>query len=86
MFIDVFFLLFSIKEKYNMEGVIYRFYNIMSNKSYIGQTIQEKRRENDYSWDLFNNKPIAHGVDGYYKVNRKGVKNDIDRAFNKRMK
>lgn len=46
----------------------------------------KKEIENDYSWDLFNNKPIAHGVDGYYKVNRKGVKNDIDRAFNKRMK
>ena len=46
----------------------------------------KKEIENDYSWDLFNNKPIANGVDGYYKVNRKGVKNDIDRAFNKRMK
>lgn len=31
-----------------MEGVIYRFYNVISNKSYIGQTIQEKRRENDF--------------------------------------
>jgi hypothetical protein len=40
----------------------------------------DKDMENDYSWNLFNQKPIAPGVGGYYKVNKLGVKKDIDDA------
>lgn len=43
-----------------------------------------KDLENEYSWDLFDKKPIANGVGGYYKVNKNGVEGDIERAFNKR--
>jgi hypothetical protein len=39
-----------------------------------------KDMENNYSWELFNQKSIAPGVGGYYNVNKLGVKKDIDDA------
>ena len=40
----------------------------------------DKDMENNYSWELFNQKSIAPGVGGYYNVNKLGVKKDIDDA------
>lgn len=40
----------------------------------------DKDMENDYSWNLFNQKSIAPGVGSYYSVNKMGVEKDIDNA------
>lgn len=46
----------------------------------------EKTAENDYSWNLFDKKPIANGEGIGYSVNKGGVDMDIDRAINRRNK
>ena len=40
--------------------------------------------ENDYSWDLFDRKPIAQGLDDYYKVGKGVVGREVDNAISMR--
>ena len=39
-----------------------------------------KKGDNEYSWNLFNQKSVAPGVGGYYNVNKFGIQKDIDDA------
>ena len=40
----------------------------------------DKDMENDYSWYLFNRKPIANGVSDFYKVGRGAVPREVNDA------
>ena len=42
--------------------------------------------ENDYSWNEFDNKSIAQGLDDYYKVSKKAVPGEVNYAIKKRNK
>lgn len=41
----------------------------------------DKDMENDYSWQRFDNKPIARSADGFYKINKSAVPSDVDNAL-----
>ena len=41
----------------------------------------DKDMENDYSWDRFNHKPIAQGIEPYYKVGKGAVPREVDDAL-----
>ena len=44
----------------------------------------DKDMENDYSWDLFDRKPIAQGIDDYYSVNKGAVPREVGNAIDRR--
>ena len=44
----------------------------------------DKDMENDYSWDRFDGKPIAQGLDPYYKVGKGVVGREVDDAISRR--
>ena len=44
----------------------------------------DKDMENDYSWERFDNKPIAKGLDDYYSVGKGAVSREIDNAIKAR--
>jgi len=46
----------------------------------------DKDMENDYSWDRFDHKPIAQGLDPYYSVGKGAVPREVDQAINMRNK
>lgn len=49
-----------------------------------GKDMDLKGAENDYSWDRFEHKPIAQGLDPYYKVGKRAVGRETDDAINMR--
>ena len=51
-----------------------------------GQDMDLKGAENDYSWDRFDHKPIAQGLDDYYKVGKGAVPRETDNALYMRNK
>lgn len=40
----------------------------------------DEDEDNNHSWELFNNKSIAHGVGSGYTVSKRGIPSDIERA------
>ena len=44
----------------------------------------DKDMENEYSWDRFDEKPIAQGIDDYYKVGKSAVPREVDDAISSR--
>lgn len=46
----------------------------------------DKDLENDYSWDKFDHKPIAQGLDDYYKVGKRAIPREVDDAITRRNK
>lgn len=44
----------------------------------------DKDMENDYSWDRFENKPMAPGLDNSYLAGKKSIPRDIDSAIAQR--
>lgn len=40
----------------------------------------DEDEDNNHSWELFNDKPIAPGVGGGYTVGKRGIPSDIERA------
>lgn len=49
-----------------------------------GEDMTQKDAENEYSWDRFENKPIAHGVGGYYTAGKRAIPTEIGNAIYKR--
>lgn len=49
-----------------------------------GKDMDLKGAENDYSWDRFDGKPIAQGLDPYYKVGKGAVGREVDDAISRR--
>lgn len=49
-----------------------------------GKDMDLKGAENDYSWDRFDGKPIAQGLDSYYKVGKGAVGREVDDAISRR--
>ena len=49
-----------------------------------GKDMDLKGAENDYSWDRFDGKPIAQGLDPYYKVGKGAVGREVDDAIDMR--
>ena len=49
-----------------------------------GKDMDLKGAENDYSWDRFEHKPIAQGLDPYYKVGKRAVGREVDDAISRR--
>ena len=49
-----------------------------------GKDMDLKGAENYYSWDRFEHKPIAQGLDPYYKVGKRAVGRETDDAINMR--
>ena len=49
-----------------------------------GGNMDLKGAENDYSWDRFDHKPIAQGLDSYYTVGKGAVPREIDKAISMR--
>ena len=41
----------------------------------------DKNMENDYSWDHFDNKSVAPGLDSYYTVGKGAIPREIDNAI-----
>ena len=41
----------------------------------------DKDMENEYSWEHFDNKPIAHGLDDYYTVGKDAIPREINKAI-----
>ena len=44
----------------------------------------DKDMENEYSWEQFDNKPIAHGLNDYYTVGKGAIPREIDNAITRR--
>lgn len=44
----------------------------------------DKDMENEYSWDRFEHKPIAPGLDPYYSVGKRAVPREVDNAIDMR--
>ena len=51
-----------------------------------GKDMTQKDVENDYSWDRFDKKPIAQGLDNYYKVGKGRIPDEVDDAIAMRNK
>lgn len=51
-----------------------------------GKDMDLKGAENYYSWDRFDGKPIAQGIDPYYKVGKGAVGREVDDAISRRNK
>ena len=51
-----------------------------------GKDMDLKGAENDYSWDRFNHKPIAQGLNSYYTVGKGAVPREVDDAIRMRNK
>ena len=49
-----------------------------------GNDMDLKGAENWYSWDRFDGKPIAQGLDPYYKVGKGAVGREVDDAISRR--
>jgi len=49
-----------------------------------GKDMDLKGAENYYSWDRFDGKPIAQGLDPYYKVGKGAVGREVDDAISRR--
>ena len=49
-----------------------------------GKDMDLKGAENYYSWDRFDGKPIAQGIDPYYKVGKGAVGREVDDAISRR--
>ena len=49
-----------------------------------GKDMDLKGAENEYSWDRFDGKPIAQGLDPYYKVGKGAVDREVDDAISRR--
>ena len=49
-----------------------------------GNDMDLKGAENYYSWDRFDGKPIAQGLDPYYKVGKGAVGREVDDAISRR--
>ncbi len=49
-----------------------------------GNDMDMKGAENEYSWDRFENKPIAPGISPYYSVGKRAIPRDIDNAIDMR--
>ena len=49
-----------------------------------GKDMDLKGAENWYSWDRFDGKPIAQGLDPYYKVGKGAVGREVDDAISRR--
>jgi hypothetical protein len=46
-----------------------------------GKDMDMKGAENEYSWDRFEHKPIAPGLDPYYSVGKRVVPREVDNAI-----
>ena len=51
-----------------------------------GKDMDMKGAENEYSWDRFEHKPIAPGLDPYYSVGKRVVPREVDNAIAMRNK
>ena len=49
-----------------------------------GKDMDMKGAENEYSWDRFEHKPIAQGLDPYYSVGKRAVPREVDNAIDMR--
>lgn len=49
-----------------------------------GKDMDLKGAENEYSWNRFDGKPIAQGLDPYYKVGKGAVGREVDDAISRR--
>jgi hypothetical protein len=43
-----------------------------------------KEGDNEYSWDRFDSKAVAPGLDDYYKVGKGAIPREVDNALNMR--
>lgn len=75
-----------LREEINVEDDYYEhpeayLENPASDNDYWGG--YDKEEDNEYSWNLFNDKPIAPGV-GAYNVGKRAIPQDIDKALDGR--